>query len=739
MTDPAISLTLHSMRLDFRRAQSGGYGYGLSVADGREGWRAVTAGDNPLVRGSSFDLRPTEIAKIGDDEIRLTGKRQYNYSATIHADRLRNWFRFEIEIDLLEPLQLSMIGGFEPEIMLDLGPLPPYERGDHVWFMTNIANPTKWNDDAHGNDMPATYLFDAYLKAEFMMFFDMTSMNWMSLGNTGRFLNCRCGYKRRYQPEPAAALGLYLDGFCGNTLPAGRHRFVYFITAAPRAETPTDQDAVQALVERCLPLLPPCSEWPKGATSWQDFAQRCAQDLMTDHAWHSNAGGEYMLNYVDAYSPAWKACIEARGRKFDMDKPCLESAVWGAHPLGVICKLESEPVYHRLHSRMLSCIDRMIAAELTPLAEGKELARGCWQHVYIVEQMFQVARLKNDSKQLAKIRHEVDAVIIPFARKMKHLFPLSFDNKSLTKCGSGDAHSLLGTYASFMLDLHEWTGEGAYLDEAKHAVRLHYRLPVNTVHQEVFMLAMGVHAAARLAAKADAAEFTQICRYLLAQTLRMLHWFDDQTSAQVRTISTLGMFQACATINYSALFENIETLARIAAALKVLAPSSSLLRVFDHARKNNFYFFPQCLAGHHDLPLKYVPLENIGILEGPPPTSVGAEVYGAGWVFRAYLLWEAFGRCDDREVMVLNCDAFDERRQLEAGRWNLTFVVFNPTTEPRDVEVMFPLAAVCEARVTENGQIHPVISGRWKLRLSAGEQRQISLTIDPASTKVEGI
>ena len=43
-----------------------------------------------------------------------------------------------------------------------------------------------------------------------------------------------------------------------------------------------------------------------------------------------------------------RATIEARGKKFNMDKPCLESAVWGAHPLGVLCKLESEPVYQQL-------------------------------------------------------------------------------------------------------------------------------------------------------------------------------------------------------------------------------------------------------------------------------------------------------------------------------------------------------------------------------------------------------
>jgi hypothetical protein len=595
--------------------------------------------------------------------------------------------------------------------------------------MTNIANPTKWNDGACGNDMPATYLYDDYLKAEFMMFFDMTAMSWMSLENTGRFLNYRCGYKRRYRPEPSASLGLYLDGYCGKVFPAGRRRFVYYVTAAPRTETPTDQQAVQWLVERCLALLPPRSDWPDRATSWHDASRGCAQDLMTDHVWHRSADGEFMLNYVDANSPAWKAAIEARGIKFDIDKPCLESAVWGVHPLSVLCRIENEPLNDQLRKRMLRFIDRMVAAELTPLALGKDLARGTWQHVYIVEQMFQVARLEGNDALLAKIRREVDLVIVPFARKMQHIFPLSFDNRTLTKRGSGDAHSLLGTYASFMLDLHDWTHEQTYLDEAKLAVRMHHQLPVNAVHQEVFMLAMGVHAAARLAAKTNDSEFTGICRYLLAQTLRMMHWFDDRTTADVRTIHTLGMFQACGAINYSAMFENIETLARIAPALKVLPPSQGLLRIFDHARKNNFYFLPQCLAGHEELPLRYVPLENIGILEGPPPTSVGAEIYGAGWVFRAYLLWEAFGRCADREIMVLNCDAFDERRQLETGRWDLTLFVFNPTTQDRDANLVFPVAVEREATLIHEGRSEPIKCGRWQTRLSAGESRRINVVV----------
>jgi hypothetical protein len=761
MGERSFSLALRQMRLDFGpvAGRAGGLGYGLSVrTDDNSSWRRVSAADNPLVRGSTFNLYPTEARHHDDLTLALRGTRrvngthgadpfEYEYAVTITADPRQNWLRFDVEVDSPRPIPLAMTDGFEPEMMLDLGPLPPYERGDHVWFMTKVSNPTKWNDDAHGNDMPATYLYDAYLKTEFMMFFDMTAMSWMSFENIPRFLNYRCGYKRRYQPRPAAALGLYADGFSGKTFPAGRQRFVYYLTAAPRAQTPTDHQAVQMLVERCLPLLQAHSEWPARATDWRDFARHCAQDLMSDgHAWRTNSRieGEYLLNYVDAHSPAWKEAIEARGRRFDMDQPCVESGVWAAHPLSVVCKVDPEPVYAALNQRLLAFTDRMVAAGRTPLAPATDDApRGSWQHLYMIEQMFQVARLRGDEPLLGQIRREMDDCLIPLTRKMQYLLPLCFGKRSLVQVGAGDTHSLLGTYASLALDLHEWTGETAYLDEAKRALRVNAKLPINTVHQECFLLGMGVHASARVAAMtSDAAErdeFTTICRYLLAQTLRMLFWYRDRTTPDARLINTLGMFHACATMNYSAIFENVETFARIAPALKLLGADAPLLRVFDHARKNNFYFFPQCLPDHYEGPLKYIPLENVGILEGPAPNTVGAEIYGAGWTFRAYLLWEALGRCRDRDVMVLNLDAFDERRHIESGRWDLRFVAFNPTAEARQAELVFPLAVERAATIAEGAVADaispdpvPLTAGRRTIRLEPGEARWLNVVIQAA-------
>src|SRR5206468_9973054 len=124
----------------------------------------------------------------------------------------------------------------------------------------------------------------------------------------------------------------------------------------------------------------------------------------------------------------------------------------------------------------------------------------------------------------------------PLTQKMQYMLPLTFGKKSLIQVGAGDTHSLLGTYASLALDLHEWIGHQKYLDEAKCALRVNARLPVNTVHQECFLLGMGVHAAFRLATATtdpnERDEFTSICRYLLAQTLRMLFWYSDRTTSE---------------------------------------------------------------------------------------------------------------------------------------------------------------------------------------------------------------
>ena len=127
---------------------------------------------------------------------------------------------------------------------------------------------------------------------------------------------------------------------------------------------------------------------------------------------------------------------------------------------------------------------------------------------------------------------------------------------------------------------------------------------------------------------------------------------------------------------------------------------------------------------------------NIGILEGPKANTVGAEIYGAGWTFRAYLLWEAFGRARDRDVMVLNLDGFDERRQLASGRWDLRFIAFNPTAKAIQTELIFPLAVERSAMIADgpafdqiSANAGPLTAGRCSIRLDPGEARWLRLNV----------
>ncbi|HEX4054273.1 MAG TPA: hypothetical protein VHX86_08410 [Tepidisphaeraceae bacterium] len=712
-------------------------GYQLFTGDPKTGWRSASVPHNPLIRGDAFELHASDINKIDDDRILLRGtiggdgKRGnvgvINWRATIIADAARGWFAFDIEVNAEQDIHLWMQNGFEPEIMLDLGPLPPYERGDHVWFITQITNPTKWNDDAYGNDFPATYYFDPYLNVEIMLFFDMTRMSWMSRQNVARFLNYRCGFRRRYQPEPAGELGLYATGASGQVFPSGVQHFSYFLRARPRKALADDHEAVRLLVDKCLPLLPQKSPWPSGATSWRDFAHHCAEDLMTEGlCWRKAEGGhEFILNYVDGYSPAWKEAIEARGNRFDMIKPCFDAAVWIAHPLAVLSRVDRRDPVPQLYQRVSQMIDQALRTNETPFApDGADTVSGTWQHLYILEELFQLGRLWKNQSLLDRVVDEVNDVVIPLAKWMSYLFPLSFNRRTIERAGAGDCHAVLGTYANFMLDLHEMTASERYLEESRNALQMLHRLPVNTIHQEVFLLAMGTQAAYRLSVMHPLANYEEIYHYLLAQTLRMLYWYADRTTEQSGKINTLGMFQACATISYPALFENIEVLARLCPTFKRFPPSLALLRVVDHARKNNFYFFPRCFdSGRGTLPLQYIPFENIPILEGPAPGSVGQEIYGSGWVFRACLMWETFGHAEDRDIMVLNLDAFEERRHLEQGRLELTFIVFNGTDKRQQAQLVFPWSGVSAT----------IATGESPDAIGTGERRgqRLQLDLDP--------
>jgi hypothetical protein len=170
-----------------------------------------------------------------------------------------------------------------------------------------------------------------------------------------------------------------------------------------------------------------------------------------------------------------------------------------------------------------------------------------------------------------------------------------------------------------------------------------------------------------------------------------MYWFTDRTKAEYLDYKTLGMFQACTPIIYPAFFENIEVLTRLASTFDLDAPSLGLLRAFNHARKNNFFLFPECLPpNRHASKLKFIPFENLGLLEDEKTGWIGQEIYGAGQVFGASLLFDALAFSQDRDVMVLNFDQHHALEPFELNTRDLEFLVFNPESRNIQTILEFP-------------------------------------------------
>jgi hypothetical protein len=669
-----------------------GFGFHLEVLDAGI-WRRVTALGNPLVSGTTFDLRPADVTAVRDG-LAFSGWGPWPWRGTVRPVPGTDWLHVQVVISS-EGFRIGD-ASIEPQITIDLGDLPPYERGDHVWFKTLVENPTQWNGEGRGNDFPALSYYDPYLKTAFRMFFDMTAMSWMGADTIARFYSYRCGLRRRYDGRPTAEIGLLAETQSGHDFPAGQQVFSWYVSARHAYDEPTpptEQDALDGLVRDCLPLLRRSDEhWSGGSLDWRDVADGCAADLMdSEHCWAADEEGEFLVSYVDGRSDAWTVTMAARGREHSGLGPCLEAALWALRPLD-----ELDGRHTDLRQRLETFVRAELRRDRCLILSGVSDTTtpiGTWQYLYMLAEVWLLFARRDDLDLMARVRAEIESVAIPLAANTQYLFPLQFDKRTLSKIGPGSNYAAAGTYALLMTDLAARTGEERYLNEAGNALRALGNVPVDDALQEVVLMAHAVEAADRMRELAPDPRWAELRRYFQAQTLRMMYWYDDRTSERTGLSSHLGMFLACANIGYPAFFENIEADARLAYVVGSEADPAPLLRVLDYGRRANFAFFPRCSPGMYGpMPLGFIPFEEVPILEGPNGAGfLGQEIYGAGFSFLAHLLWDAYATAADRDIMVLNTRPYGTDRP-DARTWEGSFLVFNSRGEPVETSVTFPVA-----------------------------------------------
>lgn len=695
-----------TQKIIFRRQKSDeGYTFGTHVYDGRN-WIKVSSDTNFLVNGPSFNLCANECSVLNSSpehsSILLSGKKEgvldsdgknlaYGWAAKVETWRPSPWFHVKVNVRIPKSMSINHDGYTEPAILIDLGPLPPYERGHFEWFRTEISNPTVSCHGTRGNDFPGLYFWDANKKAEIIMYFDMGSMNWMSTGNLRRFLEYECSLMRDYR-ERRYKIGLWARSFSGRTFPAGDQIFEYWLYENYRTQGRSDQESIVEMIQNALPLVPPKPSWPEKATTWTDFSERCLNDMMRkDWSWVKVGGLEGFRSYVKDTARAWQDVFPERNFS-EVRKPGIFETLDVLHPLILYSKLPPNGDWGNVVKKLSSTVEKLYSERRL---EGRAI--DVWPYLYGINRLWWFSFLSGNKDILEGVMSDMRRST-KLAKNTSYLFPLFFDSESMDRSMSGTNLASGGLYAYNMMLGNKFTGNADMLEEAKAALNVLYHAPEEKLFHEPMELAFGALASCLVQRTTGEERFLEIMKYLLCQELRMFYWFRESALPSSKFYDTRGMVQACASVLYPAMFENVISILPWTLIFKGSEPSETLLRFINLQRAHDFYMFPACLPDEakfkHRDPCDYIPFENLQLLEAEEQTGyLGKQIYGAGETLWLYLMFEALANAEDREMMVMNLDCLDPDSAAGYPPENRSFLIYNPIDERKEVLVRVPYLA----------------------------------------------
>jgi hypothetical protein len=149
-------------------------------------------------------------------------------------------------------------------------------------------------------------------------------------------------------------------------------------------------------------------------------------------------------------------------------------------------------------------------------------------------------------------------------------------------------------------------------------------------------------------------------------------------------------------MSYSAFWENISQALGFASAYARLKPNITMLRFLNVLREHAKASIPAAVKDS-SFAHAFIPLEDLQLLEVSRDPSAGQEVYGAGHVFWAYALFEAFCRLESANaaVLLLCTNLLDTPELLEERR---TFLIFNADNKAQVVGGQFEIPGFTSQR-----------------------------------------
>ena len=682
--------------------------YQSFVRDAKGNWLDASLASNPFVSGPSFHLKGNSeqvpqgavdrtLQFHGNAEAQASDGTRLSYPWNVEVSNPSGspWFRISTTLHLPRDLRLRQGEVLEPQIILWLSSTSTMMEGQSAsWRRILLEQPTRNSLGAAGNDLPAVYLQDANRGIETMMYFDLSDMGWMSLDNIPRFLGYRCTTVSVLERNGNQRLGMGLiaSQATGNILPAGDVRFTYFLLQRRFEDLIPEQAAVTRWMEALAPLFQEKLAWPKCATSWKDFAAGMVRDVQQpDVALITVNGHRGLRAYVKATSELW----HETGKNFEL--MTMADVLW---PSLLYLKIHHDGAYQQVVNDLLESLPLFYHADTRSISNdfirGENEVADSWYPFENSLIKYPVIGSLAGSKQLVNNFLSAYDTATRMAHRYDYLFPIYYHTDSLDQRGAGTNYAVGGLYAWGGLVAHRLTGEAKYRDEARRAVEVLTTVRAASLFHEPQELAFGALAAAELG-------MTEAARYLLYEQLRMFYWYSDPSQ---KTHDIRGMAQAAASILYPAFKENVEAMLPWTGIMKRGLVLDVLLRFMDQQRRNNFYYFDAChtAAGKSSL-LPFIPYENLGTLElGGQTGVVGKEIYGSGEVLWLYLMFEALGSVQDRELLLVNLDLLDALDAAAFPARELSFILFNPTPTDRTAEVAIPVARGAPVKLTAEGK-----------------------------------
>lgn len=668
-------------------------------------WKPSTLPDTPIVSGASFPL-VTSVTRREGTAVLTEGKAtaqgldgnplDYAWNAEIRTlpDAQVPWFKFRLTLRLPAPMRLQQGSRVEPQILVWLDSTSTLMEGQSgSWRRVTLSQPTRNSLGTAGNDLPAVYLLDQTSGVESLMYFDMDDMGWMSVENLPRFLVYRCSTRSEIRADGTQRLGIGLlaDQAVGNVLPAGEVRFTYYFLQRPMDRLLSEQEAVDRWMAALLPLFEEKLAWPRCATTWKQYAASTVDDLQKREATRVEVNGHAGLRaYVKDSSEIWKQPAD------NFELMTVADVLW---PSLLYLRLHPSPAYETQCKELLAGLSGFYHSDTHSISNdfirrANERADS-WYPFENALVKYPTMGMLAGSKELTENFLDTFQNAQKFARQYDYLFPIYYQVATLQAEGAGTNYAIGGLYAWGAILAHRLTGDARYLDEARRAVQVLYTVPADRLFHEPQELAYGALAAAELGMKTEAT-------YLLFEQLRMFYWFSDpsQKNHDVR-----GMVQAAASILYPAFKENVEAILPWTGVMKRGIVFEGLLRFMDQQRRNNFYFFQNCSGNSAPSSMAFIPFENLGTLElGGQTGNVGKEIYGAGECLWMYLMFEALGRVEDRELLLVNLDLMDTTGLQQFPANHLQFILYNPMPEERTAAISIPAAQGRQARLNAAGK-----------------------------------